>query len=368
MISPSDTQESFIQEIIDLTNQYRVEHNKQPLVVDSALTDAAQLHSEDMAKQDFFSHVGLDGSRSWHRAEAAGYESGMVGENIAAGYTTPASVVEGWIKSEGHRENLLDERFNEIGVGYFVLEDDMGEVNYTTYWTQVFGMGTIETENFQDETNLLPSETPVAESFDPYLYVASNPDLIEIYGIDSVAWQHHYDLFGQAEGRRTDGFDAVEYLASNSDLLNALNSDPQAAVEHYVHHGYSEGRSINSFEGIQYLASYDDLIGMLGYDIEAATLHFVQWGYSEGRISDGFDEALYIASNNDLIEYFGYDLEPATEHYIQHGVGENRAITSFDPGRYLNSYADLQTAFGDDLSAAVQHYIQHGYFEGRGYS
>lgn len=64
-----------------------------------------------------------------------------MGENIAAGYSTPEAVVEGWKNSSGHRANLLNPNFTELGVGYYYLANDTGSVNYNRYWTQVFGSG-----------------------------------------------------------------------------------------------------------------------------------------------------------------------------------------------------------------------------------
>jgi uncharacterized protein YkwD len=67
------------------------------------------------------------------RVRRAGYDWTMLGENVAAGYRTPASVVRGWMHSAGHRRNILNCRYRHIGVGYAV--SDRG----TPYWTQVFG-------------------------------------------------------------------------------------------------------------------------------------------------------------------------------------------------------------------------------------
>ncbi|MDB9527254.1 CAP domain-containing protein [Oscillatoria sp. CS-180] len=354
----------FIQEVVRLTNEYRADNGLWALSFDDDLAEAAQTHSENMAEQDFFSHKGKDNTRSWDRARAAGYETGMVGENIAAGYVSPQSVVDAWIKSDGHRANLLNEHFNEIGVGYFYLEDDTGEVNYKTYWAQVFGKGEIETTANELASGGASGGASI-DSFDPYQYAASNPDILQVYGFDPAAWRQHYKTFGEAEGRHFDRFDVAGYLASNTDLLDVVGFDLQAGVEHYTQHGFFEGRSTDHFQESQYLASYDDLIENFGYDLEAATQHFIQWGHFEGRTKDSFDEALYLASNSDLIAYFGYALEAVTQHYIQHGMTENRSTASFDPISYLNKYGDLQAAFGNDLGAATQHYINVGFSEGR---
>ncbi|NEP07952.1 MAG: CAP domain-containing protein, partial [Okeania sp. SIO4D6] len=93
----------------------------------------------NMALQDFFDHTGLDGSSAGDRIETTGYDFSAWAENIAVGYLTPEAVVEGWMNSPGHRANILDPNLQEIGVGYYFLENDTGSVNFNNYWTQVFG-------------------------------------------------------------------------------------------------------------------------------------------------------------------------------------------------------------------------------------
>ncbi|GAB4386837.1 MAG: hypothetical protein Kow00121_54290 [Elainellaceae cyanobacterium] len=135
------TNAAFVNRVLELTNQFRAQNGLTPLKLNSELNATAQGHSEDMAVQDYFSHTGKDGSRPWDRAKVIGYEARAMGENIAAGQTTPEAVVEGWKNSPGHRANLLNANFTELGVGYFYLQNDTGSVNYRHYWTQVFGSG-----------------------------------------------------------------------------------------------------------------------------------------------------------------------------------------------------------------------------------
>jgi len=137
--STSPTIDPLIQEVVTLTNSYRAEHGLQPLALNLNLSESAQTHSQDMALSDFFSHTGSNGSRVSNRTELAGYESSYVGENIAAGYITAEEVVRGWMNSPGHRENILNPNYKEIGIGYYYLANDTGEINYNTYWTQDFG-------------------------------------------------------------------------------------------------------------------------------------------------------------------------------------------------------------------------------------
>lgn len=130
---------SFEQRVFELTNQERLKAGLLPLTYDYQLETSAEIHSQDMALQDYFDHNGLDGSSPFDRIEAAGYNYSWAAENIAAGQTTPEQVVNGWMNSPGHRANILNPNLTEIGVGYYYLADDTGNQNFNHYWTQNFG-------------------------------------------------------------------------------------------------------------------------------------------------------------------------------------------------------------------------------------
>ncbi len=101
-----------------------------PLTMQPALRCAARLHSMDMALNGYFSHTSQDGTSPFVRMQQAGYSYGWAGENIAAGTTTPAAVMQGWLASPGHCANILNPKFSQIGVGY------ASGGPYGHYWTQ----------------------------------------------------------------------------------------------------------------------------------------------------------------------------------------------------------------------------------------
>ncbi|MCI5120972.1 MAG: CAP domain-containing protein [Candidatus Electrothrix sp. AUS4] len=129
----------FEEQVVALTNQQRQAYGCAPLTMDTRLRAAAAGHSKDMAVNDFFSHTGTGNTSPFDRIYAQGYSFSRAGENIAAGYTSPESVVNAWMNSEGHRANILNCGFIHIGVGHYYLQNDTGNVNYGHYWTQVFG-------------------------------------------------------------------------------------------------------------------------------------------------------------------------------------------------------------------------------------
>ncbi len=99
------------------------------------LSRAALVHSQDMAKKDFFEHKGSDGSTVGIRTARVGYVWRTVGENIAIGPQTAEIVVQGWIDSPGHCANIMSPAFTEMGIAFVV--DRKSEAGI--YWTQVFG-------------------------------------------------------------------------------------------------------------------------------------------------------------------------------------------------------------------------------------
>jgi uncharacterized protein YkwD len=125
--------------VLQLTNEYRQSQKLAPLTLNDQLAIAAQRHSEDMLNLDFFEHDSLDGKTPEQRTTLANYRGRYTGENIAAGYQTPETVVEGWINSPGHRENLLNPDSREMGLGYVFSANDPGRQTWRHYWTQVFG-------------------------------------------------------------------------------------------------------------------------------------------------------------------------------------------------------------------------------------
>jgi uncharacterized protein YkwD len=136
---PASPTNSYIQQVLNLTNVERTKSGLQPLRLNDKLNQSAQAHSQDMAIADYFSHTGANGSNAGDRAASAGYYYSSLGENIAAGYITPQEVVQGWMNSPGHRANIMNAGYQELGVGYYYLANDTGNVNYNYYWTQEFG-------------------------------------------------------------------------------------------------------------------------------------------------------------------------------------------------------------------------------------
>ncbi|MFJ9824802.1 sigma-70 family RNA polymerase sigma factor [Streptomyces sp. NPDC101160] len=129
--TPAPTSPTESGQVIDLVNAERAKAGCGPVTENALLTRAAQGHSDDMAARDFFDHTNPDGDGPGERVTAAGYRWSTYGENIAKGQRTPAEVMDSWMNSPGHRANILNCSFREIGIG---IHSAGGP-----YWTQVFG-------------------------------------------------------------------------------------------------------------------------------------------------------------------------------------------------------------------------------------
>ncbi|MGW7134313.1 sigma-70 family RNA polymerase sigma factor [Streptomyces bobili] len=119
-------------QVIALVNKERAAAGCGPLTDDGKLRSAALNHSEDMDARDFFDHTNPDGADPGQRITAAGYRWSTYGENIAMGQQSAESVMTSWMNSPGHRANILNCDFKNIGVG---IHDGSGG----PWWTQNFG-------------------------------------------------------------------------------------------------------------------------------------------------------------------------------------------------------------------------------------
>lgn len=121
-------------EILELVNQERQRAGLNPVVSSVTLTRQATRYACEMIQYDFFDHVNpVTGTTLGDRARQFGYDFYVVGENLGAGQRTPQQVFRDWMNSPGHRRNVLDPRFVELGVGVAVGG------RYQTYWVQEFG-------------------------------------------------------------------------------------------------------------------------------------------------------------------------------------------------------------------------------------
>ena len=123
-------------EVIDLTNLERNTQGLLALKPNSSLAKAANLKAKDMIEDDYWAHFAPDGTSPWYWFGLVGYKYTWAGENLARDFATSGGVVSAWMASSGHRANLLNSNFTEIGIG---VEDGNFQGEDSTIVVQFFG-------------------------------------------------------------------------------------------------------------------------------------------------------------------------------------------------------------------------------------
>ena len=122
--------------VVNLTNKERAQNSAPPLHRNATLDAAAKLKAEDMSKNQYFAHFSPTGVSPWHWFDQAGYVYAHAGENLAIHFTDSSEVVEAWMKSPTHRQNIVNGLYTEIGVGTAKGKYDGYD---TVYVVQLFG-------------------------------------------------------------------------------------------------------------------------------------------------------------------------------------------------------------------------------------
>ena len=120
---------AYEKKVVELVNIERAANGLSALNLNSGLSDVARAKSQDMCDNKYFSHTSPTYGSPFDMMKSFGISYRTAGENIAMGYRTPEAVVDGWMNSPGHRANILNNSFTQIGVGY---------VASGNYWTQMF--------------------------------------------------------------------------------------------------------------------------------------------------------------------------------------------------------------------------------------
>ena len=120
---------SYEHEVVRLVNEIRQQNGLKPLTENWELSRVARYKSQDMLDNRYFSHTSPTYGSPFQMIKAFGLSYRTAGENIAKGYASPQAVVNGWMNSSGHRANILNVSYTQIGIGY---------VAQGNYWTQLF--------------------------------------------------------------------------------------------------------------------------------------------------------------------------------------------------------------------------------------
>lgn len=124
------------QELLEITNQKRAESGLPPLQLSNELSNAATAKATDMFAKNYWAHTAPDGGTPWGFIRGAGYEYIYAGENLARGFTTSSDVVNAWMNSPGHRDNMLSANYKEVG---FAIQNGVLTGDETVLVVEEFG-------------------------------------------------------------------------------------------------------------------------------------------------------------------------------------------------------------------------------------
>lgn len=412
-------------EVLDIVNKERANNGLSALKLDKNLTDTAMLRAAETTV--LFSHTRPNG-KDWNTAFPSTVGIGSEGENIAAGQSTAAIVMNSWMNSSGHRANILDSDFKYIGIGCVIYNG-----TYRYYWAQNFasamnpyvaetrtgqvkGTAIIEktVENSTTGSNTTGSNTTgnttqelnkYSPVFNAVYYLNKYPDLKAAFGEDETAALNHFLNYGMKEGRQGSAdFNVNSYRLEYADLRAAFGNDLKSYYLHYINYGKNEGRhgtgcttlqgAVTSYNGVDYSKVYDynyyvsanpDIKNAFGTDDVAVLRHFVNNGMNEGRrASASFDVNSYRLEYGDLRAAFGSNMKNYYLHYINYGKNEGRHGTGcttlqgtvtvyngidyskvYDYNYYINANPDIRAAFGENDTAVLKHFVEYGMNEGR---
>lgn len=125
----SGTVSELERKVVELVNIERAKQGLSALSLNNKLSNVAREKSRDMQANGYFSHTSPTYGSPFDMLRQFGISYNTAGENIAMGYSSPEAVVSGWMNSAGHRANILNSNYSEIGVGH---------ISNGNYWTQLF--------------------------------------------------------------------------------------------------------------------------------------------------------------------------------------------------------------------------------------
>lgn len=124
------------EQIIDQTNKERAKKGLAPLTANATLSTAAMAKARNMFEENYWAHFSPSGKDPWNFITAAGYKFSYAGENLARNFQTSDEIVKAWMNSPSHRDNILNSKYEEIGIAVF---DGVLQGQKTTLIVQMFG-------------------------------------------------------------------------------------------------------------------------------------------------------------------------------------------------------------------------------------
>ena len=213
---PTPNPDPVVADLLAAHNRERAKEEKPPLTIAPKLVEAAKAHADDMAEHETMSHEGSDGSEPAERVKRRGYRFVRTGENVAFGQQSVDSVVEAWMNSPHHRENILGD-FSAMGGARVVGGEG------TPYWCVVFGTPLTQLDPTRAAEDLV-EELNKARSEAEARVLKVGPALVET---------------AKAEARRMAGRDALQADAEKGKAPSGLDKLAKAQARRYQSIGQS---------------------------------------------------------------------------------------------------------------------------------
>lgn len=278
-------------QVLSLTNAERAKQGLAPLSTFSTLTSAAQVRSGEISTQADPSHTRPNGTSCFTALSGVPYYS--AGENIAAGYPLPQSVVTGWMNSPGHRANILTEDFRHLGVGYTKRSG-----GYGYYWVQLF-IGGCEVTGMGIDGAGRQWYVPYGKIGDPILCITCNLHGRTYLPLSNVNWKMDNKLGA--------GNLQVNYGGSNytipcyigfSDV--AANSWYRDAVCYAKDNGLFQGVSYSTFEPDSTMTR--SMLATVIYRMEGSPAVSGETPFDDVKSSSWYGKAVCWAAENGIVK------------------------------------------------------------------
>ncbi len=171
--------------LLKLTNEKRTENGLSTLAMNEKLTTAAAAKAKHMFTNNYWAHYAPDGTAPWHFILAAGYQYNYAGENLAKNFLFSKDVVEAWMNSPSHKENILRKEYTDVG---FAVVNGTLNGQETTLVVQMFGTPQVSAADEgarepSTQVTVVPQDEPVANDAPVVLAQSNRPalNLLPVY-------------------------------------------------------------------------------------------------------------------------------------------------------------------------------------------
>lgn len=292
--------------IVNLTNDERETYGLEKLTVNSDLSAAALAKANNMFAKQYWDHFGPNGETPWQFIKEAGYKYVYAGENLAKGFKTAEGVVQAWMASPTHRENLLSGNYKEIGIAA-VSGELLGE--NVVLVVQMFGNRTTDVSESVKPSVVEPgSEEGDIKSID--IIYPQDGEILNDAGLD---------IRGRASG--VSGEYTIAVLEESEDLGEAQSEDPSWTFN--KDSDWTEGEHV-----ITAILSEDDEINdSVAFTIDSDPPEIKEGTLSIERQTGGWKVEVQV------------DGEPASVNLVS---GENTILVTKDGDTYISEIEDAQ--------------------------